>query len=152
MHRGVGGGEEGGEEGGGRSKVEMCHVWIVGQATSSSKVYAIYVQRTYVEESLLGLLHGVGKPGQGFRDVGCWRLNDTLNDIVLTVQYTDGLESARIEVWGAARKAVRRGEGSKLRCATCGRGSGDTLQQGLCDICATHVCEEVTPGVATWCG
>ena len=86
----------------------MCCMWSVGQATCSSKVYAIYVQRTYMKELLLGSLHGAGKPGQGVQAVDCWRLNDALSD-VLTVQYTDNLESVRIEVWGVARKVARRG-------------------------------------------
>ena len=109
----MGGGEEG-SEGGEGLKVDMGRVWSVGWVTRSSEVYAIYVQCMYVKESLLGLLHGACEPGQGVQAVDCWRLNDALNDIVLTFQYTEDLESARIEVWGAARKAARRGGRSKV--------------------------------------
>ena len=91
----------------------MRCMWTVGWATRSSKVYAIYVQHMYVKELLLGSLHGAGEPGQGVQAVDRQRLNDTLNDIVLTVQYTNDLESVRIEVWGVARKVVRRGGRSK---------------------------------------
>ena len=151
MHRGVGGSEEGGEEGE-TLKVKIHHVWTVGQATHSSEVYAIYVQCMYMKGLLLGLLHGAGKPRRGFQAVDHWRLNDVLNDRVLTFQYTENLESARIEVWGVARKAVKRGrsEGQYVLHVECG--SGNMLQQGLCDICATHVHEGVASGVATWCG
>ena len=104
-----------------RPKVEMCRAWTVGWATCSGKVSAIYVQRMYMKVSLLGSLHGAGKLGQGFRAVDCQRLNNGLSDIAITLQYAGNLENARMEVWGATRKAVRREGGSpKSRCATCG--------------------------------
>ena len=62
----------------------------------------------------MGSLHGVGEPGQGFQAVDRQRLNNTLNDVILTFQYTEDLESARMEVWGTARKAARRGERPKV--------------------------------------
>ena len=101
----------------------MCRAWTVGRATCSSEVSAIYVQRTYVKVSLLGLLHGAGKPGQGFRAVDCQRLNNDLSDIVLTLHYAGHLENACMEVWGWARKAARGGQSKvEMRCAwTVGR-------------------------------
>ena len=36
-------------------------------------------------------LHGPAKPGQGFQAVGCWTLNDTLNDTMLTSGYAKDL-------------------------------------------------------------
>ena len=63
---------------------------------------------------LLGSLHSVGGPGQGFPAVDGQRLNDVLNDTVLTYQYTDNLEGARMEVWGVVRKAAKRGGGLKV--------------------------------------
>ena len=68
----------------------------------------------YMKVSLLGSLHGAGEPGQGFRAVDRQRLNDGLSDIVLTLHYAGHLENARMEVWGAARKAARRGERPKV--------------------------------------
>ena len=69
----------------------------------------IYVQRTYVKVSLLGSLHGAGEPGQGLQAVDRQRLNDSLNDIVLTLHYAVNLENARIEVWGGGE------EGGKIQ-------------------------------------
>ena len=59
-------------------------------------------------------------PGQGFQPGDGQRLNDILNDTVLTYQYTGDIEDACIEVWGAARKVVRRGKHSKSRYTMCG--------------------------------
>ena len=99
----------------------------------------IYVQRTYVKELLLGSLHGVGEPGQGFQAVDGRRLNDTLNDTVLTFQYTEDLESAHMEAWGAARKVARRGKGSKSRYAACGLWVGlhapARSMRYMCNVC-----------------
>ena len=122
----------------------------------------IYVQRTHVKGSLLGSLHGAGEPGQGFRAVDRQRLNDSLSDIVRTLHYAGHLENVHMKVWGAARKVARKATRKATRKAVRGEvqswdvpcvdcGSGYMLQQGFCDICATHVHEGVAPGVATWC-
>ena len=106
-----------------RPKVKMCCLWTVGWATCSSEVSAIYVQCTYMKVSLLGSLHGAGKPGQGFQAVDHQRLNNGLSDIVLTLHYAGHLENAHIEVWGWARKAARGGgavQSCDALCVDCG--------------------------------
>ena len=98
----------------------MRCAWTVGRATSTSSVYVIYMQCTYMKESLLGSLHSPGEPGQGFRAVGHQRLNNALSNIVLTLLYAGHLETARVEVWGAGEEGGEEGKGPKSRCAARG--------------------------------
>ena len=61
-------------------------------------------------ESLLESSHGLGEPEQDLQVVRDQGLNDAYNDIVLTFGHAEGLDNASMEVWGVARKAVRRWE------------------------------------------
>ena len=85
-----GDGEEGGE-GSKSDKAETHCAWTVGWDTSTSRLGYKHQRRFYnicVIHILRGVtpraLHSPAKPGQGFRAIGCWTLNSTLNDIVLT--------------------------------------------------------------------
>ena len=75
-----------------------------GWDTSISKGSIIFVEYTYLGGVAPRALHGPAKPGQGFQAVGCWTLNNTLNDAVLTSGYAKDLEKACMEVWGWLRR------------------------------------------------
>ena len=62
-----------------------------GQDTSISEGSIIFVEYMYLGGVTPRALHGPAKPGQGFQAVGCWTLNDTLNDTVLTSGYAKDL-------------------------------------------------------------
>ena len=66
--------------------------------------------------------HGLGEPGQDRRVVRDRARKDAFNDIVLTFGYSESLDNASMEMWGSARKAVRRGGRSKGYKVGCRRG------------------------------
>ena len=64
---------------------------------------------TWGGESLMESSHRLGEPGQDIRVVRDQAPNDTLNDIVLTYGYAEGLRNAPMEVWGGEER--QRGGG-----------------------------------------
>jgi len=73
-----------------------------------------YTGRTYMEELPMGSLRGPVEPGQGCRVVSYWRLNNIMNDTVLTSGYAEGLGDVRLDVW-EQRRGRRGGGGSPSR-------------------------------------